>query len=149
MDGPWKHPNWRMPVTDDTCCVALSVWRVKNRQIHRDTKQMSGCPGETWRVWEGTANGKEFLGRDGKMKVLVAQSCPALCNPVNGRPPGSSVHRILQARILEGLAVPFSRGSSWPTDRTQVSCIAGRFFTIWATRGRGDENVLRLNDGKG
>ena len=48
--------------------------------------------------------------------------------------PGSSVHGILQARILEWVAIPFSRGSSWPRDWTWVSCIAGRFFTIWATR---------------
>ena len=49
--------------------------------------------------------------------------------------PGSSLHGILQARILEWIAVPFSRGSFWPRDWTWVSCIAGRFFTIWATRG--------------
>ena len=48
--------------------------------------------------------------------------------------PGSSVHGILQARILEWVAIPFSRASSWPRDQTQVSCIAGRFFTVWATR---------------
>ena len=47
-------------------------------------------------------------------------------------PPGSSVHRIFQARILEWVTFPFSRGSSWPRDQTRVSCIAGRFFTIWA-----------------
>ena len=47
--------------------------------------------------------------------------------------PGCSVHGILQARILECVACPFSRGSSWFRDRAQVSCIAGRFFTIWAT----------------
>ena len=50
-------------------------------------------------------------------------------------PSGSSVHGILQARILEWVAIPFSRRSSWPRDPTWVSCIAGRFFTIWATRG--------------
>ena len=49
-------------------------------------------------------------------------------------PPGSSVHGILQVRIIEWVAIPFSRGSSQPRDRTQVSHIAGRFFTIWATR---------------
>ena len=49
-------------------------------------------------------------------------------------PPGSSVHGILQARTLEWVAVPFSRGPSQPRDQTQVSFIAGRFFTIWATR---------------
>ena len=47
---------------------------------------------------------------------------------------GSSVHGILQARVLEWVAISFCRGSSWPRDLTQVSCIAGRFFTIWATR---------------
>ena len=66
--------------------------------------------------------------------VLVAQSCPTLCDPMNYSPSGSSVHRILQARTLEWVAMLSSRGSSQPRDRTQVSHIAGRFFTIWATR---------------
>ena len=48
--------------------------------------------------------------------------------------PGSSVHGVLQARILEWVAIPFSRGSSQPTDQTQFSDIAGRFFTIWTTK---------------
>ena len=55
--------------------------------------------------------------------VLVAQSCPTLCDPMNYSPPGSSVHGILQARILERVAIPFSRGSSWPMDRTFISCL--------------------------
>ena len=49
-------------------------------------------------------------------------------------PPGSSVHGILQARILEWVAIPFSRASSLPRDWTQISCIAGGFFTTWATK---------------
>ena len=61
--------------------------------------------------------------------VKVAQSCPTLCNPMDHR-----VYGILQARILEWVAFPFSRGSSQPRDQTQVSCIAGRFFTSRATR---------------
>ena len=69
-----------------------------------------------------------------KVKVLVAQSCPTLCYPMDCSPLGSSVHRILQARILEWVAMPFSRGSSWSRDWTWVSCIAGWFFTVWATR---------------
>ena len=48
------------------------------------------------------------------------------------KPTGFSVHRILQARILEWVAIPFSNGSSWPRDWTQVFCTAGRFFTVWA-----------------
>ena len=67
-----------------------------------------------------------------KVKVLVAQSCLTLCNPMDCSPPGSSVHGILQARILESAAIPFSRGSSRPRDQTQVSHIAGRFFTTRA-----------------
>ena len=66
--------------------------------------------------------------------VKIAQSCLTFCSSMDCSPPGSSVLGILQARILEWVAVPFSRGSSWPWDWTQVSCIAGRFFTIWATR---------------
>ena len=63
------------------------------------------------------------------LKVKVAQSCLTLCDPMN-----YSVHAILQARIPEWVAYPFYRGSSQPRDRTQVSLIAGRFFTSWATR---------------
>ena len=66
--------------------------------------------------------------------MLVAQPCPALGNLMDCSPPGSSVHGISQVRILEWVAIPFSRGSSWSRDWTLVSCIAGRFFTIWATR---------------
>ena len=64
----------------------------------------------------------------------VAQSCPTLCDPVDCSPPGSSIHGILQARILEWVAISFSRGSSQPRDQTQVSHIAGRRFNLWATR---------------
>ena len=66
--------------------------------------------------------------------ALVNQSCPTLLQPMDCGPPGSSVHGILQARILEWVAIPFSRGSSQPRDRTQVPCIVGGFFTSWATR---------------
>ena len=66
--------------------------------------------------------------------VLVTQSCRTLCEPMDCSPPGSSVHGILQASILEWVAIHFSRGSSQPGDQTQVSFIASRFFTIWATR---------------
>ena len=69
-----------------------------------------------------------------KVNMLAAQSCLALCGPMDWSPPGSSVHGIVQARILESVAISFSREASQPRDRTQVSCIAGRFFTIWVTR---------------
>ena len=66
--------------------------------------------------------------------VLVAKSRLTLCDPMDCGPPGSSVHGILQARILEWVAISFSRGSSQLRDQIQVSCITGRLFTIWATR---------------
>ena len=68
------------------------------------------------------------------MKVLVTQSCPTLCNPMDCSQPGSSVHGIFEARILEWVSMPFSRRSPWPRGQTQVSSIAGKFYTVWATR---------------
>ena len=68
------------------------------------------------------------------MKVLVTQSCLTLCHPMECSLPGSSVHGISQARILEWIAIPFSRGSFQPRDQTWLSQVAGRFFNIWATR---------------
>ena len=64
-----------------------------------------------------------------KAKVKVSQLCPTLCNPMD-----YTVHGILQARILEWVAVPFSRESSQSRGWTQVSHIAGGLFTSWATR---------------
>ena len=64
------------------------------------------------------------------MKVKVTQSCLTLCDPMDCSVAGSSVHGIFQSRILEWVAVAFSKGSSQPRDQTQVSCISGRFFTV-------------------
>ena len=59
-----------------------------------------------------------------------AKSCLTLSDPMDHSPPGSSIHGILQARLLERVAISSSRGSSAARGRTQVSCIAGRFFTV-------------------
>ena len=73
--------------------------------------------------------------REGEVKWSeVAQSCPTLCDPVDCSLPGSSIHGIFQARVLEWLAIPFSRGSSQPRNPTWVSRTAGGFFTNWAIR---------------
>ena len=64
----------------------------------------------------------------------VLQSCPALCNPMDCSRPGSSVHGILQTRVLEWVVISFSRGSSPPRDRVRLSCIADRLFTNWTSR---------------
>ena len=83
------------------------------------------------------------------MKVLATQSSWTLCSSMDCGSLGSSVHEISQARILERVAIPFSRGSSQPKDRIHVSCIAGRFFTVWATRGSQDFHEKQLNAKQG
>ena len=83
--------------------------------------------------WSLCTLGPKSTARE-SVKVLVAQSCPTVYDPVDCSLPGSSVHGILQARILEWGAIPFSKGSSWPMDQTWVSCTTGRFFTVWAPR---------------
>ena len=67
------------------------------------------------------------------VKVLVTQSCLTLWDSMDCSPQGSSVHRVLQARILEAVAISFSRGSSQPRDWTQFSCVESRLFTVRAT----------------
>ena len=69
-----------------------------------------------------------------KVKALVAQLCPTLCNPMDCSPPGSSFHGILQARIWSGLPFPSPGDLHNPGIEPKVSYIAGRFFTIWATK---------------
>ena len=64
---------------------------------------------------------------------VCAQSCLTLCNPRDCSPPGSPVHGVLPARILEWVSTPSSRESSWPGNWTLISCIAGRFFTHGTT----------------
>ena len=100
--------------------------------------------GKSWTQW------RESRGLDGggKLNMLFATLWP-----LDHSPPGSSVHGILQARVLEWVAIPFSRGSSRPRDQTHVSCSAGWFFTIWATReapgGTGGVTCQRDGQGRG
>ena len=77
-----------------------------------------------------------FLIYHMKSESEVAQSCPTLCDPMDCSLPGSSIHGILQARVLDWVAISFSRRSPGdrPRDRTRVSRISGRHFTVWATR---------------
>ena len=97
----------------------------------RDQTQVSYIAGTLFTSW---------ATREAPFTILVSKSmllpqvCPTVCDAMDCGPPGSSVHEIFQARILEWVAISFSRGSSQPRDRTWVSCTAGRFFTDWATR---------------
>ena len=74
----------------------------------------------------------------------VTQSCLTLCDPMDCSQPGSSIHGILQARILVWVAISFSRGSSRPRDPTQVSLTVGGFFTIWPTRGTVHLQIVKM-----
>ena len=71
-----------------------------------------------------------------KSESEVAQSCPTLCEPIDYSLPGSSVHGISQAIVLEWIAISFSRGSSQPRARTVVSCFVDGSVTVWATKER-------------
>ena len=126
-----KHPSLEGKVSDLTWDVS-SEWRRGGR-----TKWQGGtfgfrkrynltCPAQSWK------NGNDCWSHENI--ALVSQSCPVFFDRMDYSPPSSSVHEILQARILEWVAIPFSRGSSRARDWTQVSRIAGRFFTVWATR---------------
>ena len=75
-----------------------------------------------------------FITETEKKEGEVIQSCPTLCDPLDCSLSSSSIHGIFHARVLEWVAISFSRGSPRPMDGTWVSHIAGRGFTIWVTR---------------
>ena len=119
----YLHPNVHSNVIHncqdmEATYVSIKGWMDNEDHIHMEWNtrcdSWSIKKAEHWKV---------------KVKVAQSQSHPTLCNPID-----YTVHGILQARILEWVAFPFSRGSSQPRDWIQVSRIAGGFFTSWATR---------------
>ena len=112
----------------------MHKWR-QHSQMHEFNKEIIWLQRKkgSCKVNENTGSG---LAHTRLSLVLspLAQSCLTLCDPMHYSLPGSSVHGILQARILEWVAMPYCRGTSQPRNQTRVSCIAGRFFTSWATR---------------
>ena len=110
------------------------VWKTLSRTVRIRRVLTSTCEGRSScvRIWESKL--EPACLRPLHNTVCIHCVCLTLCDPVDCSPPSSSVHRILQARILEWVAIPFSRGSSWSRGWIHVSCSAGRFFTIWATR---------------
>ena len=95
----------------------------------------SSLPLMTRNNWRGLVHNSRWcwVGDVMCMRVLVAQSCPTLRNPMDSSLPDSSVHGILLSRMLEWVATSFSK-EIFSRDWTQVSCIASIFFTVWATR---------------
>ena len=131
-----------------TYFTSLCLWKVdlkfsvhpllkkKSPQGHLKYENINYSVTLPWLPWRSTVTPKQSRYVITQFSS-VAQSCLTLYNPLGCIPPGSSVHRIFQARILEWVAFSSSRGSSHPRDRTCipcVSCIAGRFFTCWAIR---------------
>ena len=103
------------------------AWRAAIHGVAKSRTQLSD--------WTEHLSSCKFMKKRKKPGVCAngLQLCPTLCNPMDCCMPGCSVHGILLARILEWVAMPFSRGSSWPRDWTWVSCsscIADRFFTM-------------------
>ena len=103
----------------------MEMWLVGSIDMHvRPLAMQDKIEGEKERVsWGPLYPFPKFIYLNSC--VLVTQSCLSLCNPMDSRLPGSSIREILQASILEWVAIPFSRGSSPPRDQTWVSCIAG------------------------
>ena len=120
------------PKSEEILSRRLSVFRKQDQPERRHTAWDRGwwSPGQHLQRWlEWVFLTECWTLPTLKLKVKVAQPCPTLCNPRD-----YTVHGILQARILEWVAVPFSRGPSQPRDWSQVSCIAGGLCTIWTTR---------------
>ena len=113
---PWDLPRPRIKPRGWRYLWCLLHWQA-------DSLTLSHL-GSPW----GENNFKNLVFQAVNVKVLVTQSCLTLCDTMDL--PGSSIHRILQARILEWVAIPVSGGSAWPRDQTWVFCTAGRFFTV-------------------
>ena len=126
----WKQILLKIYSSDDDAAKSLQSWMILCDPTDGRLPCSWDSPGKN------TGVGCHFLLQCMKVKneSEVIQSCPTLSDPMDCSPPGSSVHGIFQARVLEWGAIPFSRGSSWSRFQVQVSHITGRFYTIWATR---------------
>ena len=98
--------------------------RQKDRKLKDELPRWVGAQYATGDQWRNNSRKNE------ESESEVAQSSPTLCNPMDCSPPGPSVHGVFQARVLEWVAISFSRGSSRPRDQTRVSHVIGRCFTI-------------------
>ena len=122
-------------------CIRNSFFKILHFHFSNSVVLKISYPLEFGIIW-GTLKSYSFLGSIHINSDLIdlicclsenTQSCLTLWNPMDCSPPGSSIHDIFLARILEWVAISFSSGSSRPRDRTWVSHTAGRCFTIWAT----------------
>ena len=140
----WSSPFHLGAISYSVPSQLFSVTTLKKKESHNCERRLTA----TKLVTEGlkAVSKSELLHKQLILKVreLVPQLCPTLETPQAVASPGSSVHGILQAKILEWVAIPFSRGFFWSRDQTQVSCNAGRFFTVWTTREFWDNQQKQL-----
>ena len=118
------HRSQKKSLNNDTVIVYLPK---EGKQHHLSTAAGGEMESRQWSRDTGT-------NHESESEIEVAQLCLTLYDPMDCSPPGSSVHGIFQARVLEWVAIAFSRASSRPRDWTRVSPIVGRRFTVWATR---------------
>ena len=153
--GQYRWHTWAFPpALQCHCCWAMNRllkqllrWETHSQHMDASQENSSQCQGH---VNPETVNTiqvqllitEELLTTMSEWVSEVAQSCLTLCDPMDCSLPGSSLHGILQARILEWAAISFSRGSSRLGDRSRVPCIAGRCFNLWATREVQDNNSV-------
>ena len=109
----------------------------------KETASMSSRSVDWKKHWQWSSMEEILIMMIVKVKMWVAHSCLTLCNPTDCIPPVSSIHWIIQARILAWSAFSFFTGSSLSRDWIQVFCIAGRLLTIWVTR---KVHSIRLSD---
>ena len=118
------------------CFIVVKFWKQKKKKINRSRKSL--CNRHLLKPYLSSYRSTELQGLDlpltlSEMKVFLDQSYLTFCDLIDCSLPSFSVHGTLQARILKSVAISFSRGSSPPRDWTRISCIAGGFFTFWAS----------------
>ena len=128
----WEHPLIYRPGSSSAQTPNPSLGRVF--PVHPLTASVYITFPCEFPIPQGSTHNLLLFWSSPQVTVLVTQPCPTLWDPMDCSLPGPFVHGILQARILEWVGIPFSRGSSLPRDWTWVPCMVGRFFTVWATR---------------
>ena len=122
-------------------CRFIKIFTILNFHVTLKEGHTESLEFDYWQIFHGTWEWTSVLWNTEEEKANLSPVCllsrsvmPNSCDPIDCSLPGSSIHGILQVRILGWVAISFFRGSSWPRNWTQVSCIAVRLFTDWAMR---------------